>query len=427
MVSCIYSDSCDRTIRLQLASDPGAPMSALLELAAEFPEAVAANPAIRSGLAADPGSISSASTVAIACLLASPVMDQVLADAIDSAAARHWDGDKLAELRAYLSEWRKSGSRRVAFDPSRLGPPTIGLDPAIERTVRGQVLLAMRLGWGGVSGWLDRWDGTDPYVKFSLVDQSREDSALEIFLPGWVEQGATARWEFRGDVPSEAKTFVYVGPGSAVCQFTIDPAGKTDGEVSFMSSASTDSFDLCPSADRVVEVREMSSMLLEAARSLSPGNCVLAIDDGELHVLTIDVAAAYEALAEVSESLAMSIEDADDEEPNSPDSVSAFLDDSVSPSDWEGISGDEFVHALRSRGATDCKFGSHASFKAILEGVSRKVLPRAAPGQAGAFVGDGIDFQLAIADPRGALGFVFGPFTWVDEYREFSVALDPVT
>jgi hypothetical protein len=154
---------------------------------------------------------------------------------------------------------------------------------------------------------------------------------------------------------------------------------------------------------------------------------VLAIDDGELHVLTIDVAAAYEALAEVSESLAMSIEDADDEEPNSPDSVSAFLDDSVSPSDWDGISGDEFVHALRSRGATDCKFGSHASFKAILEGVSREVLPRAAPGQAGAFVGDGIDFRLAIADPRGALGFVFGPFTWVDEYREFSVALDPVT
>ena len=57
----------DRSRRLQIAMDPSTSLGALLELAMEFPEAVAANPALPVALAADPAVVGSAHVVAIAC------------------------------------------------------------------------------------------------------------------------------------------------------------------------------------------------------------------------------------------------------------------------------------------------------------------------------------------------------------------------
>jgi hypothetical protein len=78
----------DRSRRLQIAMDPSTSLAALLELAMEFPEAVAANPALPVALAADPAVVGSAHVVALACLLTSPNLPVIVGTALEGIVAR---------------------------------------------------------------------------------------------------------------------------------------------------------------------------------------------------------------------------------------------------------------------------------------------------------------------------------------------------
>jgi hypothetical protein len=398
----------------------------LLELAMEFPEVVAANPSIRVGLAADPRPFASASAVAIACLLTSPVIEQGFADALEAVVMRQGHQESADHLRTFMAEWRRLGARRLAADHSQLRPATEGLDPSIERTTRGQALLAQRLGWSGVTGWKDNWEGSESRVTCTPAGQERRDSDLHIFLPNWLERGATGLWELERESPSEAKVLVEVAPGTSVGQFTIRRDGEFDGEISYMSSPASDFIDAQPSQEAVHAARRVLAPLCEAARHVEAGQCVLVIDIGDVHRLTLGVDTAYEALAEVSEPLALSIEEMEDDAPDPPATVAAFLNDSVSPCDWDGLPAEDLVRVLRERGASELKIGSPDEIRDMFSRVANGLLPQAGKGQAGACGDAGFEFQIAVADPRGTVGIVFGTFMWADERRQHVIALDSV-
>jgi hypothetical protein len=424
-ISADDANSRDRTRRLRCAADPATPVPMLLELAMEFPEVVAANPSIRVGLAADPRPFASAGAVAIACLLTSPAIERGFADALEAVVMREGLHESVDHLRAYLSEWRRRGARRLAVDHSKVRPATDGLDPSIERTTRGQALLAQRLGWSGVTGWKDNWEGSESRVTCTPAGQERRDSALHIFLPNWLERGATGLWELERELPSEAKVLVEVAPGTAVGQFTISRDGDFDGEISYMSSPASDSIDARPSQEAVHAARRVLAPLCESARHVEAGQCVLVADVGDVHTLILGVDAAYEALAEVSEPLALAIEEMEDDAPDPPSTVAAFLNDSVSPSDWDGLPAEDLVRSLRERGASELKFGSPDEIRDMFSRVANGLLPQAGKGQAGACDDAGFEFQIAIADPSGTVGIVFGTFMWVDERWRRVISLDP--
>lgn len=178
--------------------------------------------------------------------------------------------------------------------------------------------------------------------------------------------------------------------------------------------------------DAVHAVCRVLAPLREAARRLQPGQCVIVADVGDLHALTLGVGAAYEALAEVSEPLPLAIEEMDDDAPEPRETVAGFLKDAVSPSDWDGLPADDLVRSLRARGATELDFGAPDEIRDMFTRVSDALLPRAAKGQAGRAGDAGFEFQIAVADPEGTIGVVFGTFTWVDAQCQHVVSLDPV-
>jgi hypothetical protein len=192
-----------------------------------------------------------------------------------------------------------------------------------------------------------------------------------------------------------------------------------------MSSPASDSIDARPSQEAVHAARRVLAPLCESARHVEAGQCVLVADVGDVHTLILGVDAAYEALAEVSEPLALAIEEMEDDAPDPPSTVAAFLNDSVSPSDWDGLPAEDLVRSLRERGASELKFGSPDEIRDMFSRVANGLLPQAGKGQAGACDDAGFEFQIAIADPSGTVGIVFGTFMWVDERWRRVISLDP--
>ena len=129
----------DRSRRLQIAMDPSTSLAALLELAMEFPEAVAANPALPVALAADPAAVESAEAVAIACLMTSPDLPATVGAALEGIFARTCDEEEREMLGDYLEEWRRLGSRRVSINHAQPAACAQGLEVSIERLLRGHM------------------------------------------------------------------------------------------------------------------------------------------------------------------------------------------------------------------------------------------------------------------------------------------------
>ena len=328
-ISADDANSRDRTRRLRCAADPATPVPMLLELAMEFPEVVAANPSIRVGLAADPRPFASAGAVAIACLLTSPAIERGFADALEAVVMREGLHESVDHLRAYLAEWRRLGARRLAIDLSQPRPATEGLEPSVERKTRGLALLARRLGWCGASGWNDRRYLSDAGVTCTPAGQLEEGgSNLDIFIPDQLkspnEFSTPTTWRLRCKEPSKATIEVEVCPSCAVGQFTINEEDEFDGEIFSFNFQVTDSFDLDPTQDAVRTVKRVLAPLCEAAKGLAPGQAVLIVDCGDVHTLTVGVAAVYEALADWSESLSEAIEEGDDEPAAPPETKASF-------------------------------------------------------------------------------------------------------
>ena len=163
----------DRRMLLARASDPSTPIVELFELAMEFPDQVASNPSLPLALAADPCCVDGAGPVALACLLTSPAIPAAIAETImrlirGSRRNPTWDWSGTPRSRIveeYLDAWRAAGSKLLAVDVSAIVPFAKDVPAEVERTTRGQALLARRLGWPGCSSWYTHCDGTEPLVR----------------------------------------------------------------------------------------------------------------------------------------------------------------------------------------------------------------------------------------------------------------------
>jgi hypothetical protein len=110
----------------------------------EFPEVVAANPALLRGITANPKSVGLADEVALACLITSPTASAELAKKIESLALRLLPTIRKEALKDYLVLWRERGCPSLAVDVSRLATAS-DLSEHFERAIRGRSILMQRV------------------------------------------------------------------------------------------------------------------------------------------------------------------------------------------------------------------------------------------------------------------------------------------
>ena len=85
-----HMNHTDRSRRLQRAMNPSTDLAVPLELAIDFPEAVAATTALPVALAADPAVVGSAHAVVLACLLTAPNLLASVGTAMEGIVAKYW-------------------------------------------------------------------------------------------------------------------------------------------------------------------------------------------------------------------------------------------------------------------------------------------------------------------------------------------------
>jgi hypothetical protein len=110
----------------------------------EFPEVVAANPALLRGITANPKSVGLADEVALACLITSPAASARLAKKLESLALRLLNEYRKGLLKDYLDLWRERSCPKLAVDVSRLAAAS-DLSDAFERAIRGRSILMQRV------------------------------------------------------------------------------------------------------------------------------------------------------------------------------------------------------------------------------------------------------------------------------------------
>jgi len=130
----------DRSMRLRCASDPGAPLDVLFELAMEFPDQVAVNPALALALASQPNCIAAATDVSLACIMSSPALPDAVGAVLEllmrDRAATDYDSAAASAVE-YVRRWRALGAQQVLVDVSAPRAATGGLHAGFERATHG--------------------------------------------------------------------------------------------------------------------------------------------------------------------------------------------------------------------------------------------------------------------------------------------------
>jgi hypothetical protein len=257
------ADSANRVTRLACAADPEAPLSVLLDLAMEYPETVATNPAFSVGLMSNPSALKDASPIALACLLTSPAttaeLDALLVELVRSV---HMNATESASARRtkwiweYLDKWTSRGSRRTPVDTRAPAASCASLSVRVERMVRGQCILARRLGWdrfGCPMGfWRDGYDRSDVdeplYATLfdgRVVRTQAMLSLLTGFWNGTPHDRIFSAYDVRGDrvrvqekhEPIEADDLTVIFEGSAVPQYAKGEFEYGDDEIALIPDA----------------------------------------------------------------------------------------------------------------------------------------------------------------------------------------------
>jgi len=200
----------NRNQRLQRASDPATPVEELLSLALEFPETVATNPTLSLAVSADPGVLSSADPVALACIITSPDATAPLAQAMMAISLRTLDEDIGSQLRDYLKQWLACECGCCSVDLTSLTPAS-SIPLTIEQGIRGRAILLQRL-------------GRDRVAHVEVSAPSMCISSSDVFTPPPDNSEADCLWEESlgilklcckptlGGITDEYKQTLVIGP-----------------------------------------------------------------------------------------------------------------------------------------------------------------------------------------------------------------------
>jgi hypothetical protein len=416
----------DRSRRLQIALDPSTSLAALLELAMEFPEAVAANPALPVALAADPTVVESAHVVALACLLTSPNLPVIVGTVLEGIVARTCDPHKRRTLGEYLEEWRHRGSRRVSTLQTQPAACAQGLEVSIERLTRGQALLAQRLGWQKCRCWYSTWDKSDSSVEWGLGDGVEHESDLAIFLPNWrsVFLGHCLWWVDLIKGPT-AQVELLKSPGRSHARFELSSDTASLGELAWSNYDMSDQGDLnlTPSVDAVQRVVGLLGPWLESARRAEPEQIiVVGLKGKKLRMANADVGQIRQAARDASENDFDEDDESDDEDAESPTTLAELMGGCLSARDWEDSDFDSFFDALEDAGGTRVQVDGADAAAGIFRQAFEDLIPRARVDRAGSFKLP--KYQIAFLERGGDVSLTFGEFCWCNGHSKQAFDLD---
>lgn len=406
--------------------DPSTSLAALLELAMECPEAVAANPALPVALAADPSVVGVTGAVALACLLTSPDLPATVGAAMEGIVARTCDSHKRSTLGDYLEEWRRQGSRRVSINCVQPAACAQGLNVSIERLTRGQALLAHRLGWQKCSGWYSTWEKSESLVEWALGDGVEHESDLAIFLPNW-RSVFLGHCQWRVDLTKGpmAQVELLKSPGRSHARFELSRDTALLGELAWSNYDYSEQGDLnlSPSLDAVQRVFGLLGPWLECARRAEPEQImVVGLKGDQLRMATVDADAIRQAARDASENDFDEDDESDDEDIESPTTLAELMGSCLSARDWEDSDLDGFFNALEDAGGTVIQVDGADAAAVIFRQAFKELIPRAGVDRAGSF--ELPKYQIAFLERGGDVSLIFGEFCWCNGYSKHSFELD---
>lgn len=421
-----HMNHTDRSRRLQRAMNPSTDLAVPLELAIDFPEAVAATTALPVALAADPAVVGSAHVVALACLLTSPDLPASVGAAMEGIVARTCVPHKRSKLGDYLEEWRRRGSHRVSTIQAQPAACAQGLELSIERLTRGQALLAQRLGWQKCRGWYSTWEKSESSVEWGLGDDVEHESDLTIFLPDWrsVFLGHCLWWIDLTKGPT-AQVELLKSPGRSHARFELSSETALLGELAWSSYDMSDQGDLnlSPAVDAVQRVFGLLGPWLESARRAEPEQfIVVGLKGNQLRMANVDADQIRQAARDASEIDFDEDDDSDDEDAESPTTLEELMGSCLSARDWEDSDFDAFFDALEDAGGTRVQVDGADAAAGIFRQAFEELIPRAGVDRAGSF--ELPKYQIAFLERGGDVSLIFGEFCWCNGYSKQSFELD---
>lgn len=446
----------DRSVRLRSACDPDTPVDLLFELAMEFPDQVAANPVLALALASRPDCISSATDVALACILSSPALPDAVGGVLESLvhdrAAASADSPA-ASAAEYLRAWRDSGALRVLVDVSAPCRAAEGLHSGFERATRGRVILAARLGVRSFQSYGPELSERDPeYFEtdfFQAGGGTRNSGGLwpRVLLPEPPNCGryslfsSHCRWDrLRG----EAVVELALCRGEASALFLVPVDGAVDSTVTFERLKFNNAWDHPLTEGGLGALRRMADSLRQSSVGLEEediaiGVCNWTHSEGyrDPVIATLNRTALKAYFSE--HDLLGEPWDADEEESDEGDSERAVRESGlfallrlVLPNNFaEVVDYAKFEEAVRpSAFVSECW---RAFEPTALVALFESVIPpgrldwsggelHSSPGttddRPGSFV--------SLADASGAVAFFMLDFQYADGWREWRVSTDPL-